>query len=110
MHWQVSEFSRAAYCPILTFDEPGDHGLDVAGTHGWGVSTPIAAEVAAATCGFCSEMHMPNVGMFIIGLKSMTVPASMLLDWTGGTAGVGEKAAGGPWPMVQVIWAPFTTF
>jgi hypothetical protein len=32
--------------------EPGDHGAPIAGTHGCGVNTPLAAAVAAATCGF----------------------------------------------------------
>ena len=110
VHWHVSEFSRAAYWPIFTFDEPGDHGLVVTGVQGCGVSTPMAAEVAAATCGLDSDMHMPNVGMLTIGLKSMTVPTSMSPAWTGFGAGVGLNDAGGPCPMVHVIGAPFTTF
>jgi hypothetical protein len=34
---------------------PGDHGLVKIGTHGWGVKTPWAADVAAATVGFASD-------------------------------------------------------
>ena len=46
---------------------PGIHGAAVTGMHGIGVSTPSAAEVAAATVGFAREVHMPNGGMLTIG-------------------------------------------
>ena len=46
---------------------PGTHGAEVAGMHGMGVNTPIAAAVAAATAGFAGDMHMPNGMMFAIG-------------------------------------------
>jgi len=39
--------------------------------HGIGVSTPIAAAVAAATEGFVGDMHMPNGIMFVMGIWSM---------------------------------------
>ena len=42
---------------------PGFMGVQVpAGTsaQGWGVSTPMAAAVAAATWGFASEVHIPK--------------------------------------------------
>jgi hypothetical protein len=35
-----------------------------------GVRTPIAAEVAEATAGFASDMHIPKEGMFAIGTLS----------------------------------------
>ncbi len=47
---------------------PGAHGEEVAGIHGMGVNTPIAAEVADATVGLASEVHMPNGIMLTIGL------------------------------------------
>lgn len=47
----------------------------VAGRHGMGVSTPMAAAVAAATCGLDIEVHMPNGAMFTIGSLSMIVAA-----------------------------------
>lgn len=47
---------------------PGDHGVVVTGTHGCGVNTPWAADVADATCGFDNVVHMPNGAMFTFGL------------------------------------------
>ncbi|CAI3651434.1 hypothetical protein CNEO4_2000007 [Clostridium neonatale] len=41
------------------------------GTHGIGVNTPKAADVAVATVGFASDEHIPNGSMFIIGLLSI---------------------------------------
>ena len=38
-----------------------------------GVRTPMAAEVAEATVGLASEVHMPNGMIFAIGTKSMIV-------------------------------------
>ena len=49
---------------------PPDHTC-VAGMHGWGVSTPIAAAVAAATCGFAMLVHIPQGDMFTIGAESV---------------------------------------
>ena len=63
--------------PTLTVDEPGLHGATVTGRHGIGVSTPRAAAVAAATCGFEGDEHIPKGGMFIPGAKSMIVPIGM---------------------------------
>lgn len=47
------------------------HGAAVTGVQGIGVSTPRAAEVAAATVGFASEVHMPKGRMLTNGLVSM---------------------------------------
>jgi len=55
---------------IMTVGEPGAHGLAVTGMHGWGVSTPNAADVAAATCGFDGVVHIPNGMMLAFGTKS----------------------------------------
>ena len=52
-HWhkQVHVELRAG-CPLIsTVGEPGIHGAVVTGMHGCGVSVPMAAAVAAATCG-----------------------------------------------------------
>jgi hypothetical protein len=65
MHWQ--EACKAGLLPIITVDEPGVQGALVTGIQGCGVSTPIAADVAAATCGFEGVVHMPKGGMFTIG-------------------------------------------
>ncbi|MNN95372.1 hypothetical protein D3C81_2141630 [compost metagenome] len=47
---------------------PGIHGAAVAGMQGMGVSTPMAAAVAAATVGLARLWHMPKVGMFTSGM------------------------------------------
>ena len=58
--------------------QPGAHGAAVAGTHGMGVSTPIAAAVAAATIGLAMDWHMPKGVMFTIGLLSMMLAAGVV--------------------------------
>ena len=65
IHFEV-EFS-AGLPPIVTFGEPGVQGEVVLGTQGWGVKTPSAAAVAAATCGLLGDEHIPNAGMLLIG-------------------------------------------
>ena len=67
---QVDVFVSAGTPPALTFMDPGVHGAAMTGTHGWGVRTPDAAAVAAATCGFDGVVHMPNGAMFAIGATS----------------------------------------
>jgi hypothetical protein len=42
-----------------------------------GVNTPMAAAVAAATCGLAIERHKPNGGIFTIGILSITLAAGM---------------------------------
>src|SRR5664279_5597860 len=68
----LSEVS-AGIPPTETVEEPGDHGPAIAGMHGWGVRTPNAAAVAAATCGLAGEVHIPKVAMFVIGTMSWMV-------------------------------------
>jgi len=70
LHVHFESSVSAAIELIVTTDAPGDHGAVVIGMHGCGVSTPIAAEVAAATWGFACVRHMPKEAMFTIGLKS----------------------------------------
>ena len=60
--------------PICTFSDPGAQGLVITGRQGWGVSTPIAALVAAATWGFAGDMHTPNVAMLAIEMSVTTPP------------------------------------
>ncbi|KPK05876.1 MAG: hypothetical protein AMJ56_15320 [Anaerolineae bacterium SG8_19] len=54
----------------------------VRGIQGAGVSTPIAAEVAAATAGFDGVVHMIKGIIFIMGLKSMIVAAGRFEAFT----------------------------
>lgn len=82
-HMQVSlqELFNAGFPPIRTVGDPGAHGAVVAGIQGMGVSTPIAAAVAAATVGLLKDWHIPNGIMFINGTLSIIV-ASAWLDIT----------------------------
>ena len=90
-----------------TCAEPGTQGDVVMGIHGIGVSTPSAADVAAATVGFEIEVHMPKGGMFTIGLKSMMLPAG---GPPANTALVGNTINElGATPKLHVIMAPATT-
>ena len=75
LHIHLQVLSRAGMLPMMTVAAPGTHGEEVAGMQGMGVSTPSAADVAAATVGFASDMHIPNVGMFTMGLWSMMLAA-----------------------------------
>src|ERR1700721_1071066 len=70
MHIRVKVLSSVAMSPSITVGAPGTHGATVMGMHGIGVSTPIAAAVAAATIGLAGDMHMPNGMMFTIGTLS----------------------------------------
>jgi hypothetical protein len=86
--------------------EPGVHGEVVTGTHGMGVSTPRAAAVAEATAGFAMDMHMPKVGIFVIGMLSAIVAAGAphMVLLVGSTT-----RADGATPKEQVITAPAVT-
>jgi hypothetical protein len=75
--------------------------------HGCGVRTPSAAAVAAATWGLAILMHIPKVGMFDIGAKSMIVAAGMPAAVTVGAL-VATRLAGAA-PIVHDIMAPLTT-
>jgi Na+/H+ antiporter NhaA len=77
------------------------------GMHGWGVSTPSAADVAAATCGLAMLVHIPNGMMFFIGTLSMIVAAGRLLAFTS-FSGVITRLAGAT-PNEHMSGAPFTT-
>lgn len=77
LHMHFEELLSAGSPPISTVGEPGDHGASVAGMQGIGVSTPIAAAVAAATVGLARELHMPKGSMFAIGLLFMIFAIGM---------------------------------
>jgi hypothetical protein len=79
----------------------------VAGIHGCGVNTPKAAEVAAMTCGLAGLMHIPKVGMLVIGFKSMIVAAGCETDIT---RGVGSTTSvDGDDPSAHIMVAPLLT-
>ena len=103
MHFEV--LFKAGCPPIMQVAEPGTQGA-VTGTHGIGVNTPNAAAVAEATVGLAIDMHIPNVGMFVIGTQSIIVaagaPAMVLL--------VGSTTrAEGATPKEHIITAPAAT-
>ena len=67
LHMHLDVLSSIGWPPSITVGAPGTQGAEVAGMHGIGVNTPMAAAVAAATAGFAGDMHMPNGVMFAIG-------------------------------------------
>ena len=76
-HTHCEELFNAGLLAMSTVGDPGAQGAGMTGTHGIGVSTPRAAAVAAATVGFASDWHIPNGGMFTIGMLSMMVAAGL---------------------------------
>jgi hypothetical protein len=66
-HINLQLLFKAGILPSITVAEPGIHGAAVAGTQGIGVSTPIAAEVDAATVGFANEVHIAKGGILTKG-------------------------------------------
>jgi hypothetical protein len=103
MHVKVDTLSSAGALHSMTVGAPATHGAGVAGRQGIGVSTPRAAEVAAATMGLAIEVHIPNGGMFIIGTWSMMFAAIMLLVIT--VLGVGTSVLGAS-PKLHFMAAP----
>jgi hypothetical protein len=82
VHINWLESFRAGCPPTITVREPGAHGAVVTGTQGWGVSTPNAADVAAATIGLLKVTHKTNPEMFAMGLLSIIFAAGWLLTIT----------------------------
>jgi hypothetical protein len=80
VNWQL--LFNAGCPPIMTVGDPGVQDAGKTGTQGTGVSTPLAADVAAATCGLLSVVHIPKGRIFVIGILSMMVPAGILLPET----------------------------
>ncbi len=74
MHMHLLSIVTQGLPPISTV--PPVHTC-VAGMQGWGVSTPSAAAVAAATCGFARLEHIPQDVMFTIGAASVICSAGL---------------------------------
>src|SRR5690348_5885278 len=85
----------------------GIHGALVIGMHGCGVSTPIAAVVAAATCGLDGLLHMPNGGMLTSGALSWMVAAGLPPM---SVVGRMTLRVAGAMPKVHMSIAPVVTF
>lgn len=79
LHMHLHVLFTAGFPPTRTVGEPGAHGAAGTGIHGIGVRTPSAAAVAAATCGFAKEVHIPKGIMFIIGILSVMQAGGALL-------------------------------
>lgn len=67
VHMSLEVLLSAGEPFIMTVGAPVTQGAVVTGMQGWGVSTPEAAAVAAATCGFVGVVHMPKGGTFAMG-------------------------------------------
>jgi hypothetical protein len=106
LHISFDVLFSAGMFDTSTVGAPGAQGAAITGMQCIGVSTPRAAAVAAATCGFARLMQTPNGGMFIIGTLSMMLPASMLPVFT--IFGVALKVDGAA-PNVHIIIAPVQT-
>ena len=107
LHISLHVSVKAGILPTFTVGEPGVHGDGVTGTQGWGVKTPIAADVAAATVGLDKELHTPKGMMLTIGLLSIIVPTGLLPAITL-FCGVMVRALGAA-PKVHVSCVPTVT-
>jgi hypothetical protein len=76
LHVHCDASSSAAAPPIVTVAEPGVQAPST-GWHGCGVSVPLAALVADATCGLDSDVHIPNGGTFSVPVSSTTPAAAV---------------------------------
>lgn len=106
VHMHVDVLLRAGMPPIMQVEEPGVQGDVVTGTQGIGVKTPRAAAVADATAGLAIDIHIPKVGIFVMGTKSMMFAAGAvaLTLLTGNTF-----SADGAIPNEHIMTAPEVT-
>jgi hypothetical protein len=99
-------FVKAGIFITFTCILPGAQGAVSTGTHGMGVSTPMAADVAEATVGLAIDWHMPNVGM-LAGVKSMVVAINMFIHL--GRSGTVTISEHGAIPKLHWSIAPIVT-
>src|SRR6267142_3732810 len=104
-HMHLEVLLSAGIPPIRQVAEPGTQGA-VTGMQGMGVKTPSAAAVAAATVGLAMDIHMPKVGMLVMGMESAMLAAGvvafvLLVGSTLRTAGATPKE--------HIIMAPVVT-
>jgi hypothetical protein len=107
LHMHIHVLLRAGFLAIITVGEPGVQGAGIMGTHGIGVNTPIAALVAAATCGLARLWHMPKGIIFFMGMLSMMVAAGFPSTRTL-FSGVTMRLLGAT-PKLHVHMAPIVT-
>jgi hypothetical protein len=107
MHISVEVLSSVGMSANITVGAPGTQGATVAGMQGIGVSTPIAAAVAAATIGLAGDMHIPNGMMFTRGMLSMMLASGTSLVKT---MFVGRTTSElGAMPKLHIMVAPIQT-
>lgn len=107
MHMRVDVLSSVGISASKTVGAPGTQGATVAGMQGIGVSTPIAAAVAAATIGFAGDIHMPNGMIFTRGILSMMLASGIS---SVSTMFVGNTTSElGAMPIVHIRVAPIQT-
>ena len=58
LHISLLVWFSAGLFPIRTVGHPGAQGAVITGIQGIGVSAPMAAAVAAATCGLDMDIHL----------------------------------------------------
>ena len=106
LHISFDELFSAGMLPISTVGAPGTQGATVTGIQGMGVSTPIAAAVAAITMGLAGLMHMANGGILSMGLLSMMLAAGVpvMVRFKGSTTRLLGAA-----PKLHIIMAPVHT-
>ena len=107
MQLHIEVLSSASLLAICTAVAPGLHGDDVAGMQGCGVNTPIAADVAAATCGFdglYAHAERPDVER-----RDVVLDGRLGLLAGRGTIERQYQSTAGLLPKVQANCAPLTT-
>jgi len=106
-HASTQLWLRAGLLPISTVTAPGTHGAGITGMQGIGVSRPNAAAVAAATCGFATEVHMPKGIICFSGTESIMV--AMGTPWHMTRFSGVMTSADGTVPKLQAHNAPAHT-
>ena len=104
-HIHLPLSSKAGSWQTLTW-AAGFQGAVITGMQGIGVRTPIAAAVAAATCGFDIDWHIPKGFMFTIGAKSIMFAIGIF--WFIGRIPTTEKGDGAI-PKLHLSIAPVVT-
>ena len=107
VHMHLLVLFSAGMLAMSTVGEPGAHGAAVTGTHGTGVGTPRAADVAAIKAGFVGALHIPKGGIFTTGLESMMFAAGLFSTITRLTGRTIRDD--GATPKLHCIIAPITT-
>jgi hypothetical protein len=102
VHMHVLLEVNAGKLLISVFGAPGVHGAGTTGTHGTGEPR------AAMTAGLAGAVHIPNGGMFAIGVKSMIVAAGLFSAFTGGPLGI-TMSVDGATPNEHLSIAPMFT-